>query len=119
MPRKKRSHGKHISIELCPECNNNMRIELDLNLNGNHVIECPHCGHEHCRVIENGKITGVRWDVRPGGQGFRSIFQSTTAVYYTTGTAVDYATDSSTSCSSFLTDSWTSGYNTTGGWDSG
>lgn len=28
------------------------------------VIECPKCGHEHCRVIENGRVTGQRFDSR-------------------------------------------------------
>ncbi len=48
----------------CHECGNYVQFELDLSLNGNHVIVCPVCGHEHCRVIENGRITDVRWDSR-------------------------------------------------------
>jgi len=48
----------------CTECYKNFIAELDYSINGNHVIECPLCGHEHCRVIENGKITSDRWDSR-------------------------------------------------------
>ena len=48
----------------CHECHKTLVAELDFSITGNHVIECPHCGHEHCRVIEKGKITNDRWDAR-------------------------------------------------------
>ena len=32
----------------CHECTLNFVTRLDLRLDGNHVIHCPHCGHEHC-----------------------------------------------------------------------
>ena len=48
----------------CTECNKCFVATLDLAINGNHVIECPHCGHEHCRGITNGKVTSDRWDHR-------------------------------------------------------
>ena len=48
----------------CTECGKNFIAVLDYSLDGNHVVECPHCGHEHCRVIQNGKVTGDRWDSR-------------------------------------------------------
>jgi len=50
----------------CHSCNNYVQFDLDMELNGNHVLECPKCGHEHCRVVENGKITGDRWSSRNG-----------------------------------------------------
>jgi len=31
---------------------------------GNHVIECPWCGHHHCRVVKDGKVTEDRWTSR-------------------------------------------------------
>lgn len=46
----------------CHECNKNFVAELDFGLDGNHVIECAYCGHEHYRKIERGVITDVRWD---------------------------------------------------------
>ena len=58
--------SKQVSIERCHACGQNMRFELDLDLNGNHVLDCPKCGHEHCRVVENGRVTGDRWDNRNG-----------------------------------------------------
>jgi len=30
------------------------------------VLECPNCGHEHCRVVKGGIITDERWDQRNG-----------------------------------------------------
>ncbi len=48
----------------CHECDFYVQFTYDDGLNGNHVIECPKCGHEHCRVIQDGKITSDRWDSR-------------------------------------------------------
>jgi len=48
----------------CTNCSKNFIAELDHSVDGNHIVECPYCGHEHCRVIEDGKITGDRWSTR-------------------------------------------------------
>ena len=48
----------------CTECDKNFIGTIDFNIDGNHVIICPYCGHEHCRVIKNGTITDDRWDSR-------------------------------------------------------
>jgi len=48
----------------CTNCSKNFIAELDHSIDGNHIIECPHCGHEHCRVIKDGVISGDRWDSR-------------------------------------------------------
>lgn len=45
----------------CHECSKDFIAILDYAQNGNHIVECAHCGHEHCRVIVNGKVTGDRW----------------------------------------------------------
>jgi DNA-directed RNA polymerase subunit RPC12/RpoP len=50
----------------CHNCSKQFIALLDYAITGNHVVECPHCGHEHCRVIENGKITEDRWSSRHG-----------------------------------------------------
>jgi|GEM_PF-3290194 len=50
----------------CHACNQNVMFRVDLNMNGNHVLNCPTCGHEHCRVVVDGHITGDRWDSRNG-----------------------------------------------------
>lgn len=50
----------------CHNCNGYVRFKIDMSLDGNHVLNCPKCGHEHCRVVRNGIITGDRWDSRNG-----------------------------------------------------
>lgn len=50
----------------CHACGKFVQCRLDMALNGNHVIECPECGHEHCRVVKDGRITDIRWDQRNG-----------------------------------------------------
>jgi len=32
-----------------------------MDINGNHEIECPHCGHIHYRVVEDGRVTDDRY----------------------------------------------------------
>lgn len=46
----------------CHQCSKGFIAELDFSINGNHVVECPRCGHEHCRVIKDGVITSERFD---------------------------------------------------------
>lgn len=45
----------------CHACSKNFVAELNLDVSGNYVIECAHCGHEHMRTIKDGKITEGRW----------------------------------------------------------
>lgn len=48
----------------CTHCSKKFIATLDHGLEGNHVVECPYCGHEHCRVIKDGKVTSDRWESR-------------------------------------------------------
>ncbi len=48
----------------CHQCTGNFLALLDYDVDGQHVVECPHCGHEHCRKIVKGLVTGDRWDGR-------------------------------------------------------
>ena len=48
----------------CHACDKYVQFPMDLSLDGNHILTCPNCGHEHCRVIHDGKITGDRWSSR-------------------------------------------------------
>jgi hypothetical protein len=36
-------------------------VKLNTNLEGNHVINCPNCGHKHYRVVKEGIITDCRF----------------------------------------------------------
>lgn len=50
----------------CHACGKDFIAELDFSINGQHVVECPRCGHEHYRHIKDGKITEQRWLNNPG-----------------------------------------------------
>ena len=78
----------------CHDCGQNFSVDVNVDLDGNHVFNCPHCDHEHCRVIKNGVVTGDRWAQRNGNTYTASTFisSSTVTAFYTT--------------SSFLQDAW-------------
>ena len=50
----------------CTECHRTFIALIDFDVDGNHIVHCPHCQHEHCRVVKNGTVTGDRWDSRYG-----------------------------------------------------
>lgn len=79
----------------CHNCGLYVQFEIDMELNGNHVLNCPNCDHEHCRVVNNGIITDDRWDTRNGvsTHWVSSNFISTSATSYTQTT---YTASSST-----------------------
>lgn len=81
----------------CHACEGYFTVEFDMDLSGNHVVSCPKCKHEHCRVIRNGKVTGDRWDRRNG----QTYTYSSTISTYTTSSL-------SNSADSFLAQSWVS-----------
>jgi DNA-directed RNA polymerase subunit RPC12/RpoP len=59
-------HGEGVvtTDETCSNCSKIFRMRVDFNVNGNHVVQCPHCGHHHCRVIKDGVVTSDRWESR-------------------------------------------------------
>jgi hypothetical protein len=66
----------------CHACGNYVQFPIDLSMDGNYVLNCPNCGHEHCRVVKNGMITGERFDSRNGNTyqvGTASITYSATS----------------------------------------
>ena len=100
--RKKQDPGIERQELWCHECDKHVQFDLDLSLNGNHVLECPNCGHEHCRVVKDGVITSERWAQRNGptihmSQSTANITYSTTSV-----TVTIYANSAST----FTAQSW-------------
>ena len=66
-----KNEGDVKTVMDCTECHKQFVALLNFSVTGNHVIECPHCGHEHCRVIENGQMTEIRWDSRYGSDSTR------------------------------------------------
>jgi hypothetical protein len=84
----------------CHDCDKYVQFDIDVELNGNHVLNCPNCGHEHCRVVNDGIITDQRWDSRNG---------NVVATYYVSGTATCSAMSvdtTSTGSNTFTTDMW-------------
>lgn len=48
----------------CTECGEMLRFKKKPWKNGNLIIVCDHCGHQHCRYVSNGEVTSERWDRR-------------------------------------------------------
>lgn len=58
-------HDEPVRSDLhCTNCAKNFIAQLDYRIDGNHIVECPYCGHEHCRAVKDGKVTEDRWDSR-------------------------------------------------------
>lgn len=45
----------------CHDCNNTFIATVDYDIDGDHMVVCPYCGHKHCRTIEKGVVTNDRW----------------------------------------------------------
>lgn len=92
----------------CHDCGNYVQFDIDVELDGNHVLKCPVCGHEHCRVVDHGRITDVRWGQR--NNNLPNYYVNTLSVTYTAVSSstvyVDMGTISSGSGSSFLYNAW-------------
>ena len=61
----------------CHECQKYVQFDIDTELNGQHVIVCPSCGHEHLRVVENGVISEARWGSRNGNNSIPQTYLTT------------------------------------------
>lgn len=49
----------------CHACSCNFVAELDMEIDGQHIVECPGCSHLHYRIIKAGVITEARWGSDP------------------------------------------------------
>jgi hypothetical protein len=76
----------------CHACNRYVQFPIDLSLDGRHVLNCPNCGHEHCRVVTKGKITEERWDQRNGNIMPTYVISSFVITQSTTSTTSTYLT---------------------------
>jgi len=81
----------------CPECRGTYRFDLDFELDGNHEVVCPGCGHTHYRIIVNGRITETRYQAYSG----YSTYAATSYQMYST--AILGAADGTSTVSSFDT----------------
>jgi hypothetical protein len=78
----------------CHNCGNYVQFDMDMSMNGNHVLKCPVCGHEHCRVVKDGVITDDRWDSRNGNS--LSSIPVYNMTFTTTSTFTAYVSSSNT-----------------------
>lgn len=80
----------------CHNCDRYVQFIVDHGLDGNHVLNCPNCGHEHCCVVKDGIITEDRWDQRNGttyqirpyltASTVTSVYTATSSAYFTMAT---------------------------------
>jgi len=87
----------------CHACDRYVQFDIDTSLNGNHILNCPNCGHEHCRVVDNGIITEGRWDSRNNNWGAGATFTVSTSTTSTSSTST-----TTWSPSGMMTSSWVS-----------
>lgn len=98
----------------CHHCGKYVQFDMDMSLNGNHVLPCPNCGHEHCRVVKDGIITEERWAQRNGDTiqiSSTTITVTSSSVYLNTWNAGTTNNDTTTSTNyasayTFLASSW-------------
>lgn len=48
----------------CTNCGKMLEFKTKPEKNGNLIIVCDGCGHQHCRYVQNGIVTRDRWDSR-------------------------------------------------------
>lgn len=86
------------STVYCTNCGGDFIVELNLELNGNHQITCPLCGHIHYRVVKDGEVTEDRWQSSAGLTYIASTYYN-----ITTSTTI---TSSANITNYFVTSSW-------------
>ena len=96
----------------CHNCDQYVQFNLDLELNGKHILKCPKCGHKHYRYIHDGEISDRRWSQDPSQKNTYQV-SPFTVTYSATSTYSDYI-NSGTSGSTFLYRSWMNSVSITG-----
>ena len=71
----------------CHNCGQYVRFQLDESLDGEHIIICPNCKHDHYRYINNGVISDQRWGQSPSQQ--QPVYTATVTSYATTSAAIN------------------------------
>lgn len=92
----------------CHGCDSYVQFTLDDSLNGNHVIICPKCKHEHFRYVEDGKIQGIGRIAPVGNYTFK-----TTNVTRSAGSSYDLYKDGANETATGSTFTYQSWMNTT------
>ena len=98
----------------CTNCRIQFRFDMDFELDGNHEIACPGCGHIHYRVVVNGRITEERFNPNPSYQTFYSTNYYISSTSNSSTADSNYIGSGGTTAGTgnmFLSNSWV---NTTG-----
>lgn len=45
----------------CHNCSRYVQFDLDIEDDGNYIVVCPNCGHNHYRVVKDHQVTDERW----------------------------------------------------------
>ena len=69
----------------CHACGRYVQFSIDTELNGNHTLDCPNCGHSHFRTVRNGVI-GDRWAFSGAVHNITGATSTTSSVYDNTPT---------------------------------
>ena len=90
----------------CHACRRYVQFDIDTELEGDHVIDCPSCGHKHYRVVRGGVVTGARWGTAnpPAGTMFYTATGTASTAASTFGTYSAGAT--ATNGTTFLYAAW-------------
>lgn len=54
--------GRRVVEFNCYECSHYLYPRMNMELDGNYVVNCPNCGHKHYRTIKDGYITDTRFN---------------------------------------------------------
>lgn len=80
----------------CHDCGKYVRFNVP-ETDGNLIVNCPNCSHQHYRVVKNGIITEERW----GSANRPTIYASNVITYNISATI----STSSITCA-FVSSSW-------------
>ena len=85
----------------CHECGKYVQFTIDDELDGEHVLTCPNCGHLHYRYVDAGRISDRRW--RSSAYGYNLNAVPVGYGSYTVPTSsVTYSSISTTSSDGFI-----------------
>jgi DNA-directed RNA polymerase subunit RPC12/RpoP len=57
----------------CHSCSGRFIAKLNYDIDGDHRVVCPRCGHIHYRTIQKGVVTETRWNSRPQEKEFVEV----------------------------------------------
>lgn len=92
----------------CHCCSRYVQFDVDMELNGYHVLTCPVCGHLHYREVVNGEITENRWGSSNAAIATNSfpVTNVTSSHFSTWNTYSGTSSTINTNSSIFLYQSW-------------